>query len=62
MKTPVPAFDFADAELTCWRHLGPRCQALVETVLAAQGDTPDPQLVELQHCLSELNPAQPVSS
>lgn len=38
-----------------WGSVGPKCQALVERLLAAQGDAAEPDLVKLQHDLAELN-------
>lgn len=47
---------FADAEqaaLAGWDYLGPKCLSLVERVLASQGEAAEPELVKLQHELSQ---------
>lgn len=41
-------------ELAAWRVAGRDVLALVERVLAAQGDGAEPDLVKLQHALAEL--------
>jgi hypothetical protein len=45
---------FARSELHAWRTLGARLMPHLEAALAAQGETPNPSTLSLQHALAEL--------
>lgn len=38
-----------------WAKLGPKCQALVERILAAQGEAAEREFITLQHQLAAAN-------
>lgn len=42
------------AELRAWRLFGAKLAPLLDRILAAHGDHPDPQVLRLQHTLAEL--------
>ena len=51
----ISAFvDHEQAALAAWDYRGPKCLALANRVLAAQGDAAEPELVQLQHDLAEM--------